>query len=116
MSVLPVHRHATLKLFSHPHRPVIGIFEVEVLEVDEEKREAIYHDIFCQQGPPDGTIIISLPNGEDFDDLLIDNALQGMGGCGEVILVRYGQVNLTRICNKGRKTAGHRGVTLHSVY
>ncbi|KAJ8048138.1 Synaptojanin-1 [Holothuria leucospilota] len=71
------------------HRPVIGIFEIEILKVDEEKRESIYHDIFCQQGPPDGTIIISLPNGEEFDDLTIDNILEGMSGCGEVILVRF---------------------------
>lgn len=67
---------------------MIGIFEIEILKVDEEKRESIYHDIFCQQGPPDGTVIISLPNGEEFDDLTIDNILEGMSGCGEVILVR----------------------------
>lgn len=72
-------------------RPVVAIIDVDVLEVDPEARHQVYKDVIALQGPPDGTILISLcSSGPDdyFDDALIDDLLDKFAAFGEVILIR----------------------------
>ncbi|XP_071486371.1 synaptojanin-1-like [Diadema antillarum] len=82
------------ELKTSDHRPVVAIVEVEVQLVDEDTRESIYHDVFCQQGPPDGTVILSLSDlhgnhGVEFADEDVDTVLEMMAAEGEAILVRF---------------------------
>lgn len=73
-------------------RPVVAIIDVDVLEVDPEARHQVYKDVIALQGPPDGTVLVSLcSSGPDdyFDDALIDELLDKFANFGEVILIRY---------------------------
>lgn len=72
-------------------RPVVAIMDVDILEVDPEARHQVYKDVIALQGPPDGTIMVSLcSSGPDdyFDDALIDELLDKFTQFGEVILIR----------------------------
>lgn len=72
-------------------RPVVAVIDVDILEVDPEARHKVYKDVIALQGPPDGTIMVSLcssgPN-DFFDDALIDELLDRFSQFGEVILIR----------------------------
>uniref|UniRef100_A0A672SPA4 phosphoinositide 5-phosphatase n=1 Tax=Sinocyclocheilus grahami TaxID=75366 RepID=A0A672SPA4_SINGR len=53
-------------------RPVVAIIDVDILEVDPEARHQVYKEVIALQGPPDGTILVSLcTSGPDdyFDDI-----------------------------------------------
>ncbi|KAL2094298.1 hypothetical protein ACEWY4_009017 [Coilia grayii] len=80
------------ELKTSDHRPVVAIIDVDVLEVDPEARHQVYKDVIALQGPPDGTILVSLcSSGPDdyFDDALIDELLDKFTAFGEVILIRF---------------------------
>lgn len=69
----------------------MAVIDVEILEVDPEARRQVYKDVIALQGPPDGTIMVSLcSSGLDdyFDDALIDELLDKFTQFGEVILIR----------------------------
>uniref|UniRef100_A0AAV2JB21 Synaptojanin-1 n=1 Tax=Knipowitschia caucasica TaxID=637954 RepID=A0AAV2JB21_KNICA len=80
------------ELKTSDHRPVVAVIDVEILEVDPEARHQVYKDVIALQGPPDGTILVSLcSSGPDdyFDDALIDELLDKFANFGEVILIRF---------------------------
>ncbi|XP_059207535.1 synaptojanin-1 isoform X2 [Centropristis striata] len=80
------------ELKTSDHRPVVSIIDVDILEVDPEARHQVYKDVIALQGPPDGTILVSLcSSGPDdyFDDPLIDELLDKFANFGEVILIRF---------------------------
>ncbi|XP_008276113.1 synaptojanin-1 isoform X1 [Stegastes partitus] len=80
------------ELKTSDHRPVVAIMDVDILEVDPEARHQVYKDVIALQGPPDGTILVSLcTSGPDdyFDDPLIDELLDKFANFGEVILIRF---------------------------
>ncbi|CAN9501865.1 unnamed protein product [Ophioblennius macclurei] len=80
------------ELKTSDHRPVVAIMDVDILEVDPEARHQVYRDVIALQGPPDGTILVSLcTSGPDdyFDDPLIDELLDKFANFGEVILIRF---------------------------
>ncbi|XP_067348212.1 synaptojanin-1 isoform X4 [Channa argus] len=80
------------ELKTSDHRPVVAIMDVDILEVDPEARHQVYKDVIARQGPPDGTILVSLcTSGPDdyFDDALIDELLDKFSVFGEVILIRF---------------------------
>uniref|UniRef100_A0A667YMJ1 Synaptojanin-1 n=1 Tax=Myripristis murdjan TaxID=586833 RepID=A0A667YMJ1_9TELE len=80
------------ELKTSDHRPVMAIMDVDILEVDPEARHQVYKDVIALQGPPDGTIMVSLcTSGPDdyFDDALIDELLDKFANFGEVILIRF---------------------------
>ena len=70
-------------------RPVLGIIDIETLVIDEEKREKVYQSVIDRQGPPDGTVVVAVADGDDFDDDVIEQILATLGEIGEIILVRY---------------------------
>ena len=69
-------------------RPVLGIFDIDIIKVTEEKKNERLHDVVAQQGPPDGTVIVSMATGE-FDDDMIDSIVETFSDIGEIILVRW---------------------------
>ncbi|KAG5837500.1 hypothetical protein ANANG_G00239930 [Anguilla anguilla] len=74
------------------HRPVVAIMDVDVLEVDPEARRRVYEEVIAAQGPPDGTVLVSVCDsreGGDFDDALVDHLLGEFEAFGEVVLVRF---------------------------
>uniref|UniRef100_A0A668S9B4 Synaptojanin-1 n=1 Tax=Oreochromis aureus TaxID=47969 RepID=A0A668S9B4_OREAU len=80
------------ELKTSDHRPVVAVIDVDILEVDPEARHQVYKDVIARQGPPDGTILVSLcTSGPDdyFDDALIDELLEKFANFGEVILIRF---------------------------
>ncbi|XP_073730367.1 synaptojanin-1 isoform X2 [Misgurnus anguillicaudatus] len=80
------------ELKTSDHRPVVAIIDMDVLEVDPEARHQVYKEVIAHQGPPDGTILVSLcSSGPDdyFDDALIDDLLDKFANFGEVILIRF---------------------------
>ena len=42
------------------HRPVFGIFDIEVLKLETEKREKIFEDALEGVGPADGSILLQV--------------------------------------------------------
>lgn len=73
-------------------RPVVAVIDVDILEVDPVARHQVYKDVIALQGPPDGTIMVSLcSSGPDdyFDDALIDELLDKFTQFGEVTLIRW---------------------------
>ncbi|XP_031427567.1 synaptojanin-1 isoform X2 [Clupea harengus] len=80
------------ELKTSDHRPVVAIIDVDVLQVDPEERHQVYKEVIALQGPPDGTVLVSLcSSGPDdyFDDALIDELLDQFAAFGEVILIRF---------------------------
>ncbi|CAL8266372.1 unnamed protein product [Merluccius merluccius] len=80
------------ELKTSDHRPVMAVMDVEILEVDPEARHQVYKEVIALQGPPDGTVLVSLcSSGPDdfFDDALIDELLDKFATFGEVILIRF---------------------------
>uniref|UniRef100_A0A3P8XWV8 Synaptojanin-1 n=1 Tax=Esox lucius TaxID=8010 RepID=A0A3P8XWV8_ESOLU len=80
------------ELKTSDHRPVMAVIDIDVLEVDPEARHQVYKEVIALQGPPDGTILVSLcSSGPDdyFDDALIDELLDKFAVFGEVILIRF---------------------------
>ncbi|XP_053703394.1 synaptojanin-1 isoform X3 [Synchiropus splendidus] len=80
------------ELKTSDHRPVVAVIDVDILEVDPEARHQVYKDVIALQGPPDGTVLVSLcSSGPDdyFDDALIDELLDKFANFGEVILIRF---------------------------
>lgn len=70
----------------------MAVIDVDILEVDPEARRQVYKDVIALQGPPDGTVMVSLcSSGPDdyFDDALIDELLDKFTQFGEVILIRW---------------------------
>uniref|UniRef100_A0A8C1IM67 phosphoinositide 5-phosphatase n=1 Tax=Cyprinus carpio TaxID=7962 RepID=A0A8C1IM67_CYPCA len=79
------------ELKTSDHRPVVAIMDVDILEVDPEARHQVYKEVIALQGPPDGTILVSLcTSGPDdyFDDALIDDLLDKFANFGETIDIR----------------------------
>uniref|UniRef100_A0A8C9TZG4 phosphoinositide 5-phosphatase n=1 Tax=Scleropages formosus TaxID=113540 RepID=A0A8C9TZG4_SCLFO len=96
--ILKYYGRAELK--TSDHRPVVAIIDVDVLEVDPEARHQVYKEVIALQGPPDGTVLVSLcSSGPDdyFDDALIDELLKKFAAFGELIwmMMYYITVPLT---------------------
>lgn len=70
----------------------MAVLEVEYLEVEDKKREEVYQEVISQQGPPDGTVVVSLPNQEDMEDELVEAVVEKLGTIGDIILVRLAQL------------------------
>ncbi|XP_053164130.1 synaptojanin-1 isoform X6 [Hemicordylus capensis] len=81
------------ELKTSDHRPVVALVDIDIFEVDAEERQKIYKEVIAVQGPPDGTIMVSIKGSSAeenyFDDSLIDELLQKFATYGEVILIRF---------------------------
>ncbi|KAM3934624.1 synaptojanin-1 [Leptodactylus fuscus] len=81
------------ELKTSDHRPVVALIDIDIFETEAEERQKIYKEVIATQGPPDGTVMVSIqstsPQEGYFDDNLIDELLQQFAGYGEVILIRF---------------------------
>uniref|UniRef100_UPI0040388A23 synaptojanin-1 isoform X5 n=1 Tax=Callospermophilus lateralis TaxID=76772 RepID=UPI0040388A23 len=81
------------ELKTSDHRPVVALIDIDIFEVEAEERQNIYKEVIAVQGPPDGTVLVSikssLQENNFFDDALIDELLQQFANFGEVILIRF---------------------------
>ncbi|CAN2387611.1 positive regulation of endosome organization [Pristimantis euphronides] len=81
------------ELKTSDHRPVVALVDIDIFETEAEERQKIYKEVIATQGPPDGTVMVSIqstsPKENYFDDNLIDELLQQFAGYGEVILIRF---------------------------
>lgn len=73
---------------------MVALIDIDIFETEAEERQKIYKEVIATQGPPDGTIMVSIHSTSAqenyFDDNLIDELLQQFAGYGEVILIRLG--------------------------
>ncbi|XP_040279132.1 synaptojanin-1 isoform X2 [Bufo bufo] len=85
--------YSRAELKTSDHRPVVALIDVDIFETEAEERQKIYKEVIATQGPPDGTVMVSIqsspPQESYFDDNLIDELLQQFAGYGEVILIRF---------------------------
>ncbi|XP_056415459.1 synaptojanin-1 isoform X6 [Hyla sarda] len=81
------------ELKTSDHRPVVALMDIDIFETEAEERQKIYKEVIAAQGPPDGTVMVSIQSTSSqdnyFDDNLIDELLQQFAGYGEVILIRF---------------------------
>lgn len=89
------------ELKTSDHRPVIAEIDIQVLQIDEKKRDEVFQSVIECQGPPDGTVIVTVQNIEKdvdiysvFDEEFIKEMCQHFINVGEVILVRFGENSL----------------------
>ncbi|XP_064380321.1 synaptojanin-1 isoform X5 [Dromaius novaehollandiae] len=81
------------ELKTSDHRPVVAVVDVDIFEIEAEERQKVYKEVIAMQGPPDGTVMVSIRSSSQeenyFDDNLIDDLLQKFASYGEVILIRF---------------------------
>lgn len=86
-------------------RPVGAIFDVDVREVDEKRREEVFHSIVTRTGPPDATVLVSVSSrrpGQGFPPELMDGVLQKASELGvQVLLVKFVGDDMWLIFNDG---------------
>ncbi|NXK50464.1 SYNJ1 protein, partial [Chauna torquata] len=81
------------ELKTSDHRPVVALIDIDIFEIEAEERQKVYKGVIAMQGPPDGTVMVSIRSSSAeenyFDDNLIDDLLQKFASYGEVILIRF---------------------------
>ncbi|XP_062454399.1 synaptojanin-1 isoform X4 [Rhea pennata] len=81
------------ELKTSDHRPVVAVIDIDIFEIEAEERHRVYKEVIAMQGPPDGTVMVSIRSSSQeenyFDDNLIDDLLQKFASYGEVILIRF---------------------------
>ena len=68
-------------------RPVMALFEVQLMEVKDKEKDRVFEEVLSQQGPQDATVIIAVDGGE-FEDDIVDEIVGTFSNTGEIILVR----------------------------
>ncbi|KQS62318.1 synaptojanin-1 [Drosophila erecta] len=80
------------------HRPVIAIIDAEIMEIDQQRRRAVFEQVIRDLGPPDSTIVVhvlesSATGDEDgptiYDENVMSALITELSKMGEVTLVRY---------------------------
>ncbi len=44
------------------HRPILAVLDIEVLQLDEKRREAVFAEELKRIGPPDGAVVLQFEN------------------------------------------------------
>ena len=68
----------------------MALMDVDVLQVDDSKREGVLKSVIDGQGPPDGTVVVSLLDMGEIagNDSLINAILDKLVEAGSILLVR----------------------------
>ncbi|CAL1535444.1 unnamed protein product, partial [Lymnaea stagnalis] len=90
------------ELRTSDHRPVVGIFDVDTVLVDEEKKNATLAKVVEEQGPADGTVIVSPTTGEDLSDETVDAVVEKFNEVGEIVIVRFVGSDMWVLYQKGK--------------
>lgn len=62
-----IHYYGRAELKQSDHRPILAVLDIEVLQVNERKREAVFAEALKIIGPPDGSILLQFDNLGSFD-------------------------------------------------
>ncbi|KAK3104004.1 hypothetical protein FSP39_023595 [Pinctada imbricata] len=89
------------ELKTSDHRPVLAILDIEVNRVIEDNKEGKLRHVISEQGPPDGTVIVSMVTGE-FDDEMVDSIVDAFTDVGDIILVRFVDDDMWLIFKTGK--------------
>ncbi|XP_053385173.1 synaptojanin-1-like [Mercenaria mercenaria] len=89
------------ELKTSDHRPVMALFDVQVMTVKENDRDKVFEEVLSKQGPHDATVILSCDDGE-FDDELVDEVVGTFSDFGEIILVRFVDEDMWLIYKNGQ--------------
>lgn len=78
------------------HRPVVAILDIEIANINTDKRSDAFNEVIMSLGPPDATVVIhsvDQHNDEDEDSIYDENVtaalVQELAEIGEVTLVRF---------------------------
>uniref|UniRef100_A0A182J0G8 phosphoinositide 5-phosphatase n=1 Tax=Anopheles atroparvus TaxID=41427 RepID=A0A182J0G8_ANOAO len=93
------------ELKTSDHRPVIALIDIEVHQIDQQRRATVFGDVIRDLGPLDGTVLIQATNpspsgiqgvdsgdedeGSIYDENLMAALIQELTQIGEVTLVRF---------------------------
>ncbi|XP_052229766.1 synaptojanin-1-like [Dreissena polymorpha] len=89
------------ELKTSDHRPVLGLFDMQVMKVREGARDRVYEETLYAQGPQDATVIVATPDG-DFNDSMVDEIVGMFSDVGEIILVRFVEDEMWLIYRTGQ--------------
>ncbi|XP_059179019.1 synaptojanin-1-like [Physella acuta] len=90
------------ELRTSDHRPVLGLFDVDTLVVDEEKKNTTLQKVVEEQGPPDGTVIISSTSGQELSDEAVNAIVERFNEVGEIVIVRFVGVDMWVLYQQGQ--------------
>nr|XP_022328766.1 synaptojanin-1-like isoform X2 [Crassostrea virginica] len=90
-----------VELKTSDHRPVLALYDIDTLKVEENKKEQKLQEIVSNQGPPDGTVIISVET-EEMEQELVEAIVQFFSDVGEIVLVRFVDADLWLIFKTGQ--------------
>ncbi|XP_055900212.1 synaptojanin-1-like isoform X1 [Biomphalaria glabrata] len=77
------------ELRTSDHRPVVAVFDVDTVFVEEDKKNAVLNKVVEEQGPPDGTVIISTLNGQELSDEVVNAVVEKFNEVGDIVIVRF---------------------------
>uniref|UniRef100_A0A8D2MS21 phosphoinositide 5-phosphatase n=1 Tax=Zonotrichia albicollis TaxID=44394 RepID=A0A8D2MS21_ZONAL len=106
------------ELKTSDHRPVVALIDIDIFEIEAEERQKVYKEVIATQGPPDGTVMVSISSSAEenyFDDNLIDDLLQKFASYGEVILIRLKNFLLLISACRLMEMFGFKGIILNKV-
>ncbi|XP_069133360.1 synaptojanin-1-like isoform X2 [Argopecten irradians] len=89
------------ELRTSDHRPVLALLDIDILEVKEDKKAQVFREVISQQGPSDGTVIVSTADGE-FDDDMVDTVVETFTELGDITLVRFVEEDMWLIFRHGQ--------------
>ena len=67
----------------------MAIIEIDILDVEESRRDAVFHELVQHQGPQDGTVIVCPTDGAPFHEEMETQLLETFCEAGDIILVRF---------------------------
>ncbi|XP_012937640.1 synaptojanin-1 [Aplysia californica] len=81
--------YARAELRTSDHRPVMALFDVETPVLEEDKKSAVLNQVVSEQGPPDGTVIVSMADGGELSDETVNEIVAKFNEVGDIIIVRF---------------------------
>uniref|UniRef100_A0A2C9JV86 phosphoinositide 5-phosphatase n=1 Tax=Biomphalaria glabrata TaxID=6526 RepID=A0A2C9JV86_BIOGL len=73
----------------YSYLPVVAVFDVDTVFVEEDKKNAVLNKVVEEQGPPDGTVIISTLNGQELSDEVVNAVVEKFNEVGDIVIVRF---------------------------
>lgn len=68
-------------------RPVLALYDIDTMKVEDKKKEQKLQEVVASQGPPDGTVIVSV-EAEEMEQDLVEAIVHFFSDVGEIVLVR----------------------------
>ena len=69
------------------HRPVFALLEIDVVKVDEKKRNEVREKVMKELGPSDRTVVVTV-NDDERNSIDVNELLASLQQYGDIVLVR----------------------------